>query len=71
MLKIVPNMPKIMPQICLLFSDYAGRSKLVCLITPQDATHSDWLKHTPILIFAQFLLYPLYFEQVLKTKYML
>ena len=32
---------------------------------------SEWLRHTPILIFAQFLLYPFYFEQVLKTKYML
>ena len=39
---------------------------LICTVL-----NSDWLRHTPILIFAQFLLYPLYFEQVLKTKYML
>ena len=31
----------------------------------------EWLRHTPNLIFNQCLLYPLYFEQVLKTKYML
>ena len=37
----------------------------------QGREFSGWLRHTPILIFDQFLLYPLYFEQVLKTKYML
>ena len=35
------------------------------------AEFSEWLRHIPILIFTQCLLYPLYSEQVLKTKYML
>ena len=38
---------------------------------PQKAaTVLRGLRHTPILILAQFLLHPLYFEQLLNTKYM-
>ena len=44
------------------------------VIVYHDATaraeFSEWLRHTPIFVFTQFSLYPLYFEQELKIKYM-
>ena len=55
--------------------DWDGQCSLleyaVCYVyIPYISTYSEWLRHTPILIFTQFLLYLLYFEQVLKTRYM-
>ena len=35
---------------------------LEVLLSHQSHCYSEWLRHTPILSLAQFLLYPLYFE---------
>ena len=37
-------------------------------VLPQTEICSGWLRRTPILIFAEVLLYPLYFEQVLTQS---